>query len=145
MIQFDTKDTLHETLKHLTDMVAQAVSKYRPRVISLQKGFNYFYQSDKNVFKRAGEPINGPTGRHMSELAKTFNIYLIGGVAETDNGKLYSTALVFSPTGELVARHRKVTVRKNGFSRYFPTILKRQKFLIHFCCFNCICRLGQFV
>ncbi|XP_055300674.1 omega-amidase NIT2-like [Sitodiplosis mosellana] len=91
-------------------MVEQAVSMYRPRVISLQEGFNYFYQSDKNVFENAGEPINGPTALHMSELAKQFNIYFIGGIAETDNEKLYSTALVFNPNGELIARHRKVNL-----------------------------------
>ena len=90
--------------------VEQAVSKYQPRVISLQEGFNYFYQSDKSVFEKAGETVNGPTAQHMSALAKRFNIYLVGGIAETDNGKLYNTALVFNPNGELIARHRKVSI-----------------------------------
>ncbi|XP_055325892.1 omega-amidase NIT2-like [Sitodiplosis mosellana] len=110
LIQFDTKPGLKETLQHLSEMVEQAVSKYRPRVISVQEGFNYFYQSDKGVFENAGEPINGPTAQHMSGLAKRFNIYLIGGIAETDNIKLYNTALVFNPNGELIARHRKVNL-----------------------------------
>lgn len=108
MIQFDTKTSLPETLKHLSEMVEQAVAKYHPRVISVQEGFNYFYQSDKSTFEKAGEPINGPTSQHMSALAKKFNIYLIGGIAETDGGKLYNTALVFNPLGEMIARHRKV-------------------------------------
>lgn len=46
----------------------------------------------------------------MSGLAKKFNIYLIGGIAETDGGKLYNTALVFNPNGEMIARHRKVNL-----------------------------------
>lgn len=108
MIQFDTKPSLPETLKHLSEMVEQAVNKYHPRVISVQEGFNYFYQSDKSVFQKAGEPINGPTAQHMSGLAKKFNIYLIGGIVETDGGKFYNTALVFNPNGEMIARHRKV-------------------------------------
>lgn len=108
LIQFDTKSNLGETLKHLSEMVEQTVTKYHPRVISVQEGFNYFYQSDRSVFQNAGEPINGTTARYMSALSKKFNIYLIGGIAETDNGKLYNTALVFNPNGELIARHRKV-------------------------------------
>lgn len=108
MIQFDTKSNLNDTLNHLTEMVEKTVTTYKPRVISVQEGFNYFYQSDRATFMKAGEPINGPTATHMSGLAKKYNIYLIGGIAETDNGKLYNTALVFNPCGELIARHRKV-------------------------------------
>lgn len=108
LIQFDTKPLLSETLKHLSEMVEQAVTKHRPRVIAVQEGFNYFYRSDKSTFEKAGEPIDGPTAQYMSALSKKFDIYLIGGIAETDNGKLYNTALVFNPNGELIARHRKV-------------------------------------
>lgn len=108
MIQFDTKPNLNDTLKHLSEMVEKAVSQYHPRVISLQEGFNYFYQSDRTTFQKSGEPINGPTAQHMSALAKKFNIYLIGGISETDNDKLYNTGLVFNPNGEMIARHRKV-------------------------------------
>lgn len=116
LIQFETKDTLSDTLKHLSEMVEKTVAQYKPRVICLPEGFNYHYQSDKKIFWAAGEqPINGTTSQHMSMLAKKFNVYLMGGIAELDNDKLYNTALVFNPMGEMIARHRKVPINIHLF------------------------------
>lgn len=108
MIQFDTKANLNDTLKHLSEIVEETVSKYKPRVICLPEGFNYFYQSNKEVFEKSAEAVNGPTATHMSELAKKFNIYLIGGITTREDGKLFNTALVFNPNGEMIAKHHKV-------------------------------------
>lgn len=108
LIQFDTKETLPETLQHLSDIVEKTVAQYKPRVIALPEPFTYFYRSSNEVFWSAAEPIDGTTVKHMSMLAKKFNIYLVGGIVELDSGKIYNTAVVFNPEGEMIARHRKV-------------------------------------
>uniref|UniRef100_L7LVQ4 omega-amidase n=1 Tax=Rhipicephalus pulchellus TaxID=72859 RepID=L7LVQ4_RHIPC len=45
----------------------------------------------------------------LSRAARENGVYLIGGsMAETENGKLYNTCLVYGPDGEMLAKHRKV-------------------------------------
>ncbi|KAK9452410.1 carbon-nitrogen hydrolase [Limtongia smithiae] len=62
------------------------------------------------AFPEYAEPIPGQTTTFLSALAKDNSIYLIGGsIPERDesDGRLYNTSLSFSPTGELIAKHRK--------------------------------------
>ncbi|MCE7011052.1 carbon-nitrogen hydrolase family protein [Kibdelosporangium philippinense] len=58
----------------------------------------------------AAEPLDGPRSRKLGEIARDLGVWFIpGSVAELgDDGKMYNTALVFSPDGELVTSYRKV-------------------------------------
>lgn len=50
-----------------------------------------------------------PTVKMLSTLASTHKIWLVGGtLPELEDDKVYNTCLVFSPEGEIVAKHRKV-------------------------------------
>ncbi len=55
------------------------------------------------------EPLQGPRTERLAEAARRREMWLAAGsVPElADDGKLYDTALVFNPRGELVAWHRK--------------------------------------
>eukprot|EP00656_Telonema_subtile_P010058 TRINITY_DN14801_c0_g1_i3.p1 TRINITY_DN14801_c0_g1~~TRINITY_DN14801_c0_g1_i3.p1 ORF type:complete len:211 (-),score=33.23 TRINITY_DN14801_c0_g1_i3:119-751(-) len=45
----------------------------------------------------------------LSTIAKELGVYIVGGsIPEIRDGKVYNTAIVFSPEGELVAKHAKV-------------------------------------
>ena len=47
----------------------------------------------------------------LSGLAKELGIYLVGGSipeCETATDKIYNTSVVFSPEGEMIAKHRKM-------------------------------------
>lgn len=57
----------------------------------------------------AAEPLDGPRVRHLGELAGDLGVWLMPGtVCERGaDGALYNTAVVFSPTGQLVASYRK--------------------------------------
>ena len=47
----------------------------------------------------------------LSSLAKELEVFIIGGsIPEEDGGKYFNTCTVFSPSGEMVAKHRKVTM-----------------------------------
>jgi predicted amidohydrolase len=58
----------------------------------------------------AAEPLDGPRGRQLAELAGDLKVWLApGSVCERGpGGELYNTALVFSPTGEQIAFYRKI-------------------------------------
>jgi omega-amidase len=51
----------------------------------------------------------GETIKALSKAAKDNKIYLIGGsIPERDESKLYNTCTVFDPSGNMIAKHRKV-------------------------------------
>ncbi|WP_328796293.1 carbon-nitrogen hydrolase family protein [Halosaccharopolyspora lacisalsi] len=58
----------------------------------------------------AAEPLHGPRGKLLAELAGDLGVWLVpGSVCERgENGELFNTALAYSPRGELAAWYRKV-------------------------------------
>lgn len=79
----------------------------KPDLVMLPECFNSPYAVDQ--FKNYAEVIpSGETTVFLSNLAKKYGIYLIGGsIPELDGEKIYNTSLTFSPTGELISKHRK--------------------------------------
>lgn len=111
LIQFGCKENLTDTLKHLREIVAKTVAKYQPRIIALPECFTFLYETVPAVMIKAAEPIpDGETSRTLSELAKKFGVYILGGSIESEKNHLYNTCAVWAPSGKLVARHRKVSV-----------------------------------
>lgn len=111
LIQFECKGNLSETLTHLRKMVSIAVEKHQPRIIALPECFYIPYETTPSVILNAAESIpNGETCKTLSELAKKYSVYIVGGsIVERDSANLlYNTSTVWSPNGELIARHRKV-------------------------------------
>jgi omega-amidase len=50
-----------------------------------------------------------PSTHALSKLAEELKIYLVGGsIPEKDSGSVYNTSIVFTPEGEILAKHRKV-------------------------------------
>jgi len=61
------------------------------------------------LFSAYAEPEDGPSVSLMSGLARKYGVYLVGGsIPEQAEEALYNTSFVFSPTGGLIAKHRKV-------------------------------------
>lgn len=66
---------------------------------------------DPNAWlKTAAEPLDGDRIRELADIAGELGVWLIpGSVPELgDDNRVYNTAVVFSPGGELVASYRKV-------------------------------------
>lgn len=78
-------------------------------LVMLPECFNSPYAVDQ--FGNYAEPIPGETTNFLSELAKKHGIFIIGGsIPELDevNKKVYNTSITYGPTGEVLAKHRKV-------------------------------------
>jgi predicted amidohydrolase len=76
------------------------------KIVSLPEIWNTPYYPKRMV--EAGEPENGKTVAFLSELARGEGVYLIGGsIPEVEGDKLYNTAFVFNPKGEVIAKNRK--------------------------------------
>lgn len=119
-------------MDHAVDEIRKAVLKYNPRVIALPECFNAPYGEE--FFDKYAELIpSGPTSQRLSSVAKELGIYLIGGsIPErdaTDSKVLYNTATVWSPNGELIAKHRKVCVVFNEQIFYLKVLLFNNRFI----------------
>ncbi len=58
--------------------------------------------------RAAVEPIDGPVQRRLAELARTTGMVLCAGsFPELDGGRLFNTAVVYGPAGNLLLRHCK--------------------------------------
>jgi predicted amidohydrolase len=58
--------------------------------------------------RAAAEPIDGPVQRRLAALARTTGMILCAGsFPELDGGRLFNTAIVYGPAGDLLLRHRK--------------------------------------
>ena len=53
--------------------------------------------------------VPSPDTDFIGNLAKKYQIVVVLGVNERDNGSLYNTQLVFDTTGELILKRRKIT------------------------------------
>ncbi|WP_369213767.1 carbon-nitrogen hydrolase family protein [Streptomyces flavofungini] len=64
------------------------------------------------VMASAAQPLDGPRGRRLAELAREAGVWLVPGTVyeRGADGRIYNTAPVYSPTGERVAEYRKVFV-----------------------------------
>jgi predicted amidohydrolase len=67
-------------------------------------------QTDAEMVEAAAEPLDGPRGRALAELAGDLKLWLApGSIYERgEDGRIYNTAVVYSPEGRLAASYRKV-------------------------------------
>ncbi len=57
----------------------------------------------------AAQPMPGPAEEHFRALARKHNVWLVpGSIYEMNGNRIYNTAPVIDPTGEVVARYRKM-------------------------------------
>jgi formamidase len=62
-----------------------------------------------DTWKAGAEPIPGPLTDSLCAVARKTGIWLLpGSMYEQDGDKLYNTAIVISPRGEIVAKYRKM-------------------------------------
>ncbi|KUN24243.1 acyltransferase [Streptomyces antibioticus] len=68
-------------------------------------------------FDSDAEPLDGPTHEAMAKAASDTGVWLhAGSIPErADDGTLYNTSLVFSPSGDLIAAYRKI--HRFGFDK----------------------------
>ncbi|KAH3673233.1 hypothetical protein WICPIJ_009876 [Wickerhamomyces pijperi] len=109
LLQLKTSPIKHENFTSARRLLTQALTK-SPNLdlVVLPECFNSPYSI--KLFRQYCEPIpSGETTHFLSNLAKEFNVNLIGGSypEKTPEG-IYNTSTVFNQQGELIAKHRKV-------------------------------------
>ncbi|KAF8538367.1 carbon-nitrogen hydrolase [Trichophaea hybrida] len=120
LIQLKTGSDKTANLTRASEKVALA-AKAGADIVVLPECFNSPYGTEH--FPNYAEPLPSlshptpadksvsPSYHHLSALSSTHNIHLVAGSIpelDTETKKLYNTSLIFSPTGSLLGKHRKV-------------------------------------
>ena len=56
---------------------------------------------------RFAEPLEGRSVTTLAELANRHRVHVLAGVATSEDGDCFNSALLFGPSGELVGHYRK--------------------------------------
>ncbi|XP_073816581.1 omega-amidase NIT2 [Musca autumnalis] len=103
-----SKDKL-ANLQNASQKIRDAVKEHKPRLLTLPECFNCPYGT--KYFREYAETIpSGESSQTLSQLAKEMGVYIVGGTIPElgDNDKIYNTCTVWSPEGNLIAKHRKM-------------------------------------
>jgi omega-amidase len=104
-------------LSHARSKVLEAAQKHNAGIVVLPECFNspygtkYFPKYAETLLPSPPSEDQSPSYHALSRMAAEAKVYLIGGSIpelEPSSKKLYNTSLTFSPTGDLLATHRKV-------------------------------------
>jgi omega-amidase len=111
-----TADKAHN-LSHARSKVLEAAQKHNAGIVVLPECFNspygtkYFPKYAETLLPSPPTEEQSPSFHALSKMAAEAKVYLIGGSIpelEPKSKKIYNTSLTFSPSGELLATHRKV-------------------------------------
>ncbi|WP_422081227.1 carbon-nitrogen hydrolase family protein [Ulvibacterium sp.] len=69
---------------------------------------------------QGAQPIPGAHSKILQEAAKKSAIYVVAGLTERNGDKIHNTALLISPTGEILGTHRKVNILDIAQHIYTP-------------------------
>jgi predicted amidohydrolase len=58
--------------------------------------------------RRLACPIPGPRSSVLAVAARRYGIHIVAGITERDGERVYNAAVLLSPEGELLAKHRKI-------------------------------------
>jgi predicted amidohydrolase len=56
------------------------------------------------------QPIPGPYSEKLSEAAKQARIYVAAGLTERAGDRIYNAAILISPEGDILLKHRKINI-----------------------------------
>ena len=98
-----------ENVAAMRSLAATAVSR-GARLVVFPEYSSFFEPTIGPSFVASAEPLDGPFVMALGALAADFGIYVVAGMLErTDDGSRFSNTLVaVTPTGELIAKYRKL-------------------------------------
>lgn len=116
-VQIAATPSKEANLAHAASQVALAARSTGAKLVVLPECFNSpygtsFFPTYAEVLRPSPPtPEQAPSYHALSAMARDNGVYLVGGSIpelNPETGKFYNTSLVFAPSGDLLATHRKV-------------------------------------
>lgn len=110
MIQMHVVNNKERNIENAVRLIRKCVKDYNPKLVVLPENFNMLYGS--RLLDCAEIIPTGETCVTMSMLARELKIFLVCGSiierCDKNSKMLFNTCMVYSPTGVLIAKHRKI-------------------------------------
>lgn len=107
VIQFDCPFDKEEAIDRLEALIGEAAVGADLVLVAETPFTPYTTVSD---FRLLAEPVPGPFSDRLGRLAQRHGVYLCSGTIERDGDRIFNTALLYGPGGDLLHKHRKVTL-----------------------------------
>lgn len=109
LIQVNATDDKAHNLSQAESLVRETASRDTPRLIVLPENFNYLGGTTASSREAAETFPQGESYQLMQDLACELRVFLhAGSMIERDGDDIYNTSVVFNPSGEEIARYRKL-------------------------------------
>lgn len=103
-------------LVHAGEMIAEA-ARQGAQFILLPEAMDLGW-TDPSALTDAEPVPEGKTCMFLSETARKYSVYVCSGLIEKDGSKVYNSAVIIDPRGELILLHRKINELDIGHPYY---------------------------
>ncbi|HIJ98613.1 TPA: carbon-nitrogen hydrolase family protein [archaeon] len=106
LVQMDIKlADIAVNLKKAAELVAQA-SKQNADFVCLPEYLPTGWAPEQ--LSKLADPIPGRIAEKLSSIAEENSIHIVASIPERSNDKIYNTAVLINPSGDLLAKYRKI-------------------------------------
>jgi len=98
---------LRENLRRAVEMVRQAAAQ-RTQIVVLPECLDLGWTHSSA--RRLAERIPGRASDELGRAAKEAGIYVVAGLTERCEDRLFNAAVLIAPDGEILSKHRKINV-----------------------------------
>jgi predicted amidohydrolase len=107
---------LDANLEHAGEMIAEA-AEHGAHLVLLPEAMDLGW-TDPSALTMAEPVPGGKSAQLLSSMAKKYQIYICSGLTEKDGEKVYNSAVLIDPTGEVILLHRKINELDIGHAYY---------------------------
>ncbi len=103
-------------LTHAAEMITEAASN-GAQVILLPEAMDLGW-TDPSALTEAEPVPGGKTALFLSDMAQKYKVYICSGLIEKANERVYNSAVLIDPHGEVILLHRKINELDIGHPYY---------------------------
>ena len=108
VVQINTRHDKETNLRRAETLIDEAAGA-GAQLVTLPEYVSFLGPKEEHA--GIAEDIPGPTSERFAARAKSHGIYLLGGSIHersSDPGKFYNTSVLYGPSGEMLAKYRKI-------------------------------------
>lgn len=98
-------ETPEEKCRQFEPLIRRAAEQ-RADLVVLPETLTWF--GSPRPMAEAAEPMPGPSTNYFAKLAQQYNLYIVAGLLERDEHRIYNVAALLTPEGNLAGVYRKV-------------------------------------
>lgn len=107
---------MESNLAHAGEMIAEAAA-HGAQVVLLPEAMDLGW-TDPSALTKAEAVPQGKVSTFLSKMAREHGVYVCSGLTEKEGDKVYNSAVLINPQGEIILLHRKINELDIGHPYY---------------------------